>query len=113
MKWIILAAAPLSQSALAADLCDGNTYRCWHWDNCSMNGEIQPCAYGSSSAASGELLFKHGTFNVTWHTPEKATVRYGQNNEFTAQADVHTDSTGVVMVLNDGTTIRYPGDRGE
>lgn len=108
---IVFLVAGFAAPAISADLCNGNTYRCWQWDNCAINGKVQPCAYGSSSATSGALTFSHGAFAIDWDTPEKMSVTYGEKNEFTSNGDAFTNSSGVMIVLEDGTNLFYPGDR--
>ena len=110
MKLFTLVLVVLPQTALAADLCGGNTYRCWQWDNCSINGEVKPCAYGSSGAANGTLRFAHEDFQIEWQDAQTATVRFGKHGELQSKADVTRDANGALMVLQDGTKLFYPAD---
>lgn len=110
MKLLTLFLVVAAQTAQAADLCDGNTYRCWQWDNCSINGEVEPCAYGSSGAANGTLRFAHEDFQIEWLDAQTANVRFGKNGELQSKADVTSDANGALMVLQDGTKLFYPAD---
>ena len=102
-----LAALP----AGAADFCNGNNDRCWQWENCAINGMVQECAYGSSSATSGALMFGDGTYELNWSTSEKLKASYGSNGEKNADGEAFTNSTGVLILLSDGTSLFYPGNR--
>lgn len=111
MKLMTLALVVLPQTALAADLCSGNTYRCWQWNNCSINGEVKPCAYGSSGATNGTLRFAHEDFQIEWQDAQTATVRFGKHGEFVSKAEVTRNSDGTLVVLREGTRLFYSANR--
>jgi hypothetical protein len=104
--------ALLSSPAQAEDLCKGNTYRCSNLEGCSINGKVQPCAYGSGGASSSALIFGHGVFNIEWTDEESAVITYGSKGKHKAKAELLWNDKGKsrAFVLDDGVVIVFPAD---
>ena len=86
--------------------------RCVEYSVCFINNAQQPCAYGSGGAIYGGIIFDHGYFSVEWLSDQEATVTYGKNQEFKADAVISVENGFRVFRLSDGTTVRYPASGG-
>jgi len=103
----VAALLALSAAPAFAQICTPQT-RCTDYAKCFINGKAQPCAYGSSGASSGGIMFRHGTFYVDWISDTRAKVTYGKRQEFNATARVSESGGYKILKLSDGVTVKYP-----
>lgn len=106
--FIILITLLWSYQVYSKDLCGGNTYRCELLKDCSINKIVKDCAYGSSGAAYGSLIFSHGRFYLEWQSEKRIKVTYGKKEEFTSWANVTRTKTHMILSLENGVVLKYP-----
>ncbi len=94
--------------AQSPDLCEGNTYRCHQWANCAIDGVSQPCAYASSSAVTGALIFADRFYSIDWMDADAAKIRLNSEVGKAENATVTEDATGVRLTFGNANTLFVP-----
>ncbi len=95
-------------ASFAAGLCQGGTYRCTEIEGCSLDGVTQPCAYASSSAKSGGILFEGKILFVDWISPNTAKVSFGSSDADMTPATFSKDDKGTTLRIDGGPVIFIP-----
>lgn len=94
--------------AQSPDLCKGNAYRCHQWANCAIDGATQPCAYASSSAVSGALIFADRFYSIEWMDADTAKIRLNSEVGKAETASVTEDAKGVRLTFGNAKTLFVP-----
>jgi hypothetical protein len=104
--WVISLAGVSSSSA--AGLCEGDTYRCTEIRGCSLDGVTQPCAYASSNAKSGGILFEGKILFVDWISSDTAKVSFESFDAGMTPATFSKDDKGTTLRIEGGSVIFIP-----
>lgn len=92
----------------ATGLCKGDLYRCTEIKGCSLDGVTQPCAYASSSAKSGGILFEEKTLFIDWLTDETANVSFEGFDTGMTPASYSRDDKGTTIRIEGAAVVFVP-----
>ena len=77
-----------------------------------IHGVAQPCGRGRAGARSISLIFRHGTFDVSWNDNGLDEVKDARNKAFKVTATEIRPGNGLILRLADGGTIKIPSSGG-